>query len=255
MSNLIKKSTEIESIRRASQIVGSVLYNLEKVIKPGLTPLDLDQLAKKLIIDRGGTPAFLGYQGFPNTLCISVNDAVVHGIPTDRRFEEGDVIGIDAGAIVDGWYADGAITVGLSPQTPEVTALLTITEQALEAGILRARAGNHLGDIQASIQQAIEAAGLGIIRHLTGHGIGRQLHEPPEIPNYGRPQTGLILKAGMVLCLEPMVTLGSPDVYIDRDGWTIRTRDRSMGAQFEHTILVTQSAAEILTQKRAWPEA
>jgi methionyl aminopeptidase len=254
MSNLIKTANQIESIRRASQIVGSVLYDLERVIQPGLTPLELDHMAKKMIIERGGKPAFLGYQGFPNTLCISINDAVVHGIPTSRPFEAGDVVGIDAGAIVEGWYADGAITVGLLPRTAATNSLLMITEQALEAGILRARAGNHLGDVQAGIQQVIEAAQLGIIRHLTGHGIGKQLHEPPEIPNYGRPQTGLILQAGMVLCLEPMVTLGSPDVYIDRDGWTIRTRDGSLGAQFEHTILITQSAAEILTQKRAWPE-
>ncbi len=253
MSHLIKTPAQIEAIRRAGQIVGSVLYDLRSRLAVGITPRALDTLARQLIQERHGRPAFLGYHGYPNTLCISVNDVVVHGIPSEVPFAPGDIVGIDAGAISDGWYADAAITVGIGKISPGASQLLAVTERALAAGIARAVPGQYLGDIQAAIQRVIEEEKLGIVRHLTGHGIGRTLHEAPEIPNYGRPGTGLVLQPGMVLCLEPMVTIGDPRVTIDKDGWTIRTADHSLGAQFEHTLAITETGPEILTTLRPWP--
>lgn len=250
---LIKTKEEIAHIRAAGQIVGSLLFELQTMVKPGVLLVELDRFAREFIAKRGGQPAFLGYQNYPATLCISVNDAVVHGIPSDVPLLAGDVVGIDAGAIVDGWYADAAITIGLQPIDPENQRLLEVTQMSLAVGIERARAGRCLGDIQAAIQAVIDEAGFGIIRDLTGHGIGRSLHEEPQIPNFGRLGTGLELKPGMTICLEPMVTLGSPEVIVDRDGWTIRTRDGSSGAQFEHTILITKEEPEILTPLRPWP--
>ncbi len=254
MSQLIKTPAEIAKIRQAGQIVGSVLADLAALVICGARPHDLDQYARETIRQRGGQPAFIGYQGYPATLCISVNNAVVHGLPTAKQFVDGDLVGIDAGAIVDGWYADAAITLGVGQISVKDQHLLTTTQEALQAGIVRARAGRRLGDVQAAIQRVIEAAGLGIIRDLTGHGIGRQLHEEPQIPNYGRAGSGLLLQKGLVICLEPMVTLGSPEIVLDQDRWTIRTLDGSKGAQFEHTILITDDEAEILTPLRAWPE-
>lgn len=253
MNIQIKTTEQVAYLRHAGQIVGSILADLQRLVAPGVRPIDLDQYAKKMIKERGGEPAFLGYEGFPATLCISVNDAVVHGIPSEKPLLAGDLVGFDAGAIVNGWYADGAITLALEPISSATHQLLEVTTRALTAGISRARAGAHLGDIQAAIQAVIEEAKLGIIRDLTGHGIGRDLHEDPQIPNYGRSGTGPLLKAGMVICLEPMVTLGKPDVFVDSDHWTIRTRDGSLGAQVEHTVLITEDEAEILTPIRPWP--
>ena len=253
--SLIKSKEQIALMRQAGQIVGSLLYDLEKMVQSGICPSELDRYAREITKQRGGQPAFLGYDGFPATLCISVNDAVVHGIPDARPFLPGDVVGIDAGAIVDGWYADAALTVLIPPAPRHGEHLLQATQRALEAGIDRVHAGYHLGDVQAAIEQVIHEAGLGIVRDLTGHGIGQNLHEEPQIPNYGRPGSGPILRAGMTICLEPMTTVGDPTVYLDRDGWTIRTRDGSLGAQFEHTILVTDGEPEILTAIRPWPSA
>lgn len=250
----IKTSQEITAIRRAGQIVGSVLFDLAALVRPGMTGLELNATAQRLVAIRGGQPAFYGYNNFPAHICVSVNDAVVHGIPDDQPFKPGDVVGIDAGAVVDGYYADGAITLAVPPIHPKTQRLLAVTEAARAAGIRRATAGRHLGDVQAAIQATIETAGMGIIRELTGHGIGRQLHEPPEIANYGRVGEGPILRPGMTICLEPMVTLGAPDVFLDSDHWTIRTQDHSLGAQFEHTILITEAEPEILTLVRPWPE-
>jgi methionyl aminopeptidase len=223
------------------------------MVRPGVQPTELDQFAREYIEAHGGQNAFLGYDGFPATICISVNDTVVHGIPGKEPFKTGDLVGIDAGAMINGLYADAAVTVGLLPITADAERLLEVTRLALEAGTKRALPGRHLGDVQAAIQAVIEAAGFGIIRDLTGHGIGSELHEEPQIPNYGRPSTGPVLKSGMTICLEPMVTLGKPAVFLDQDHWTIRTRDHSLGAQFEHTLLITEREAEILTQIRPWP--
>lgn len=250
---MVKTAEQLAAMRRAGQIVGSVLYDIEQVIRVGLTPRELDQMARMLIAARGGQPAFLGYQGYPATICVSVNDAVVHEIPRHQPLAAGDVVGIDVGASVNGWYADAAVTIGLPPLAQPANRLLQVTEEALTAGIARVAPGRHLGDVQAAIERIIRQAGLGIVEDLTGHGIGQRLHEPPSIPNYGNPGTGPLLRAGMVFCLEPMATLGKPAVFLDDDHWTIRTRDRSLAAQFEHTIAVTQTGAEVLTLRRPWP--
>lgn len=254
MENItIKTKQEIAAMRRAGQITGSVLSELREMVRAGVRPTELDTTAAKLIRQRGGTSAFLGYRNYPATLCVSVNNAIIHGIPSDTPFASGDVVGIDCGVAVDGLFADAAITVAIPPVAPVAEKLLLVTRRALDAGIIRVTPGRLLGDIQAAIQAEIERAGFGIIRELTGHGIGRALHEPPDIPNYGRTGTGLKLRPGMAICLEPMVTVGSPAIVTDADGWTIRTVDGRPGAQFEHTILVTDTGAEILTPLRPWP--
>lgn len=249
-----KSSEEMAAMRRAGQINGSVLYDLRAMVKPGVTPIDLDERAQELIRSRGGEPAFLGYRNFPAALCVSVNDAVIHGIPDTRPFEPGDIVGIDCGVRVDGLYADSAITVGIPPISDVHERLLLVTRRALDAGIVRVQPGQLLGNIQAAIQAEIERSGFGIVRELTGHGIGRSLHEAPDIPNYGRAGTGIKLKPGMAICIEPMVTVGSADIMTDHDNWTIRTIDGQVGAQFEHTILINDRGAEILTPLRAWPK-
>lgn len=255
MAEITKKTPdEIVAMRRAGQITGSVLHDLRAMLKPGLRPIDLDARAEELIRERGGEPAFLGYRGFPATLCISVNDAVIHGIPNNRPFEPGDIVGIDCGVRVDGLYADSAITIGIPPVSEVHERLLLVTRRALDAGIVRVQPGQLLGNIQAAIQAEIERSGFGIVRELTGHGIGRNLHEAPDIPNYGRAGTGIKLRPGMAICIEPMVTVGSPEIYTDHDNWTIRTQDGLVGAQFEHTLLINERGTEILTPLRPWPK-
>ncbi len=254
MTKASKKSPEaIAAMRQAGQIVGEILFEIQSITKPSVTPADLDGLARKILQERQAAPAFLGYHGYPATICVSVNDTVVHGIPSSTPFVAGDLISVDAGAVVDGYYADAAISFVLDPATPETTRLLETTEAALAAGIARVRDGVPLGDVQAAIGQVIDEAKFGIVYDLTGHGIGRALHEDPSIPNFGRPGSGPVLQAGMTICLEPMVTAGRPDVRLDRDGWTIRTQDHSLSAHFEHTILVTSDGSEILTNVRPWP--
>lgn len=249
-----KNQHAIESMRRAGQVVGAILYELREMVRPGITPLELDRQARQITDAHGALPAFLGYQGYPATICVSVNDVVVHGIPHTEPVKAGDIVSIDAGAIVDGYYADAAISVGVAPVEHEDQRLLDVTRAALAAGVERARAGIHLGDVQAAIGEVIDRAGFGIVYDLTGHGIGRALHEDPSIPNFGKAGTGPVLQAGMTICLEPMVTRGRPDVDMDADGWTIRTKDGSRSAHFEHTVLVTPAGGEILTQVRPWPQ-
>jgi methionyl aminopeptidase len=249
-----KDAQAIASTRTAGQVVGAILYELRAMSKPGITPRALDQRAREILQEHKAEPAFLDYHGYPATICVSVNDVVVHGIPSDQPFRPGDLVSIDAGAIVDGYYADAAISVVLEPALQEDQELIRITQAALEAGIERVRAGRRLGDVQAAIQRIIDEAGYGIVYELTGHGIGRALHEDPSIPNFGEEGTGPTLQAGMTICLEPMVTLGSPDVYTAKDGWTIRTQDGSRAAHFEHTVLVTETGGEILTEARPWPQ-
>lgn len=255
MAEIIKKTPEeIVAMRRAGQINGSVLHDIRTMLKSGVRAIDLDIRAEELIRERGGIPAFLGYRGFPGTLCISINDAVIHGIPDQRQLEPGDVVGIDCGVSVDGLYADSAITCIVPPATETDERLLLVTRRALDAGIVRVQPGQLLGNIQAAIQAEIERSGFGIVRELTGHGIGRSLHEAPDIPNYGRAGTGIKLRPGMAICIEPMVTVGSPNIFTDYDDWTIRTQDHSNGAHFEHTILINERGAEILTPVRPWPK-
>lgn len=245
----LKTREEIARMRRAGGVVAGLLAHLKAMVRPGIKTKDLDEASRKYLKQAGAAPAFLGYRGFPAVLCVSVNEEVVHGIPGERKLLEGDVVSLDAGAIVEGWYADAAITVGVGALPPAATRLIDITRQALEAGIAHAREGNRLSDISHAVQQQIDKEGLGIVRDFVGHGIGRALHEDPPIPNFGLPNTGPRLKAGMVLAIEPMVTMGGYAVEILADGWTAVTCDRSLAAHFEHTIAVTENGAEILTQQ------
>jgi methionyl aminopeptidase len=249
----IKTAEDIESMRQGGRILARVLELLRKEAQPGTTPRDMAFLAKKELQRLGGKPAFLGVPGpppYPDIICISVNDAVQHSIPDDRPFEAGDVVNFDFGVTYNRMVTDGGITVciGGSPD-PDSARLITGTEEALKNALTVVHDGCHVGDISAVIGQTLNQYSLGIVRELTGHGVGYQLHEDgPDIFNYGKPGTGPILKTGMTVAIEPIATLGSPKIYQDNDGWTLKTQDGSLAAQFEHTVLVTKSGCEILTQ-------
>ncbi len=235
---ILKSAEEVELIARASQIVGECHKVLIQELKPGMTTLDLDALTEKCICDLGGIPAFKGYRNYPKSLCASVNDEVVHGIPSKRVLKEGDIIGLDVGAIVEGFYGDGAVTVSIGEVPPRTQELITVTREALAKGLDRARVGNRLSDISAAIQTHVEQHGFSVVRDFVGHGIGRQLHEEPQVPNYGRPGQGPRLKPGMALAIEPMVNMGGTGVKVLDDGWTAVTNDGSLSAHFEHTIAI-----------------
>jgi len=240
-------------MKESCRIVAEVLALVGGRIRPGVTLKDLDAFAEDYIRSQGGEPAFKGYgqdrgNPFPGTLCVSVDDEVVHGIPDERKLEAGQVVSIDVGVKKDGFYGDGARTFAVGPTTEEKNRLLKVTEEALYEGIGKVRAGGHLHDLSAAVQQYVEAAGFSVVRELVGHGIGRNLHEEPAVPNYGVAGTGIILKEGMTIAVEPMVNAGSHEVEVDSDGWTVRTRDGKPSAHFEHTILVRQGEAEILTK-------
>jgi methionyl aminopeptidase len=234
-------------MRRAGRVVGQLLHHLRGLLRPGLKTGELDREAAAFIKQAGASPAFLGYRGFPATICVSVNDEVVHGIPGDRQLRESDIVSVDAGAVVDGLYADAAITEIIGAGTPDAKKLAAATREALQAGIAQARVGNRLSDISHAVQERIERDGFGIVREFVGHGIGRALHEDPPIPNFGPAHLGPRLKAGMVFAIEPMVTLGGPDIEVLSDGWTAVTKDGSLAAHFEHTVAVTDRGPEILT--------
>jgi methionyl aminopeptidase len=243
-----KSPEQVRRMQAAGQVVGETLAAVGAAVAPGVTPRDLDALADREIRARGAVPSFLGYHGYPATLCISVNDVVVHGIPDDAPLEGGDVVSIDCGAVLDGWHGDSAITVGVGPLAAPVAALVAACEQALAAGIAAMRPGGRLGDIGASVEDAVRAAGpYGILTDFTGHGIGRAMHEPPFVPNVRSRRRGPRLEPGVVLAIEPMITLGSPDVSIDADGWTVRTDDASWSAHVEHTVAVTPHGPWVLT--------
>ena len=244
----LKSAQEIERMRKASTVVGGLLSHLKSVVHPGITTRQLDEASSVFLKKANAKPAFLGYRGFPATICVSVNEEVVHGIPGSRRINEGDVVSIDAGAIVDGWYADAAITVAVGQVPKAVQTLIDTTHQSLEAGIAQAVVGNRISDISHAVQTCIDKQGFGIVRDFVGHGIGRALHEDPPIPNFGVPHVGPRIKPGMVLAIEPMVTLGGYEVEILPDGWTAVTKDRSLAAHFEHTIAVTEQGAQVLTR-------
>lgn len=231
----------------AGKKLRSVLQALKAEIKPGITTLSLDKLAERLIIESGSKVSFKGYQGYPHTLCASVNDQVVHCFPSERILQEGDIISLDLGLIWQGWQSDSAITVGVGKISPEAQRLMDITEESLWKGIDEIKPGNTIGDIGAAIQEHAERAGFGVVRSLTGHGIGRKLHEPPAIPNYGRRHKGFPLQAGMVIAIEPMITIGSHEVDIDDINWTVKTVDGSLAAHFEHTIAITEQGHTVLT--------
>ncbi len=244
---LIKSESAIADLRHAGRIWAATMDVLRAAVVPGVTGVHIDTLARETIHKHGGKPAFLGFNEYQFSICWSVNDVVVHGLPNRTPLSPGDVVSIDLGVTYNGWHVDAAITQILEPAAPEDTRMVSVANQALDAGIAAIRDGVRLGDVQAAIQQTIDQAGYGNVTSLTGHGIGRDLHEPPSIPNVGAPNTGITLRAGMVICLEPMITQGSGKVVTDRDGWTIRTADHSRAAHVEHTILITQTGAEILT--------
>ena len=238
---ILKTSEEIELITRAGRIVAECQKLLIGELKPGMTTLELDNLTEECIRDNGAIPAFKGYRNFPNSLCASVNEEVVHGIPSKRVLNDGDIIGLDIGAIVEGFYGDGAVTVPVGEISPHVQTLINVTREGLLKGIEQAVVGNRLSDISAAIQTHVEKHGYSIVRDFVGHGIGRQLHEEPQVPNYGRPGQGPRLKPGMALAIEPMVNLGGSGVKVLDDGWTAVTSDGSLSAHFEHTISIEPS--------------
>lgn len=239
---------EVDLIGRASRVVAEALLALREECKPGVKTLELDRLAEAMLTGRGAKPAFKGYRGYPFTLCTSVNEEVVHGLPSERRLQEGDILSLDLGAIVEGYYGDAAITVPVGKIAPEAARLLQATQEALHCGIAYAAPGQHLTDISHAIQRHVESHGFSVVRIFVGHGIGRALHEEPQIPNFGPPGHGPVLKPGMVLAIEPMVNAGSHEVVVLEDRWTAVSQDRSLSAHFEHTVAITEDGPEILTR-------
>ncbi len=247
---ILKTPAEIDIMAEASRVVAEVLEIIRKEVRPGVSTDDLDQLAEKEILARGAVPAFKGYRKYPKTLCASVNEQVVHGIPSGRKLKEGDIIGLDLGAIVGGFYGDSAVTVAVGPIADKVGHMVQVTEEALYLGIKQAVVGNRLTDISHAVQQHVESAGYSVVTEFVGHGIGRQLHEEPQVPNYGKAGQGPRLQSGMVLAIEPMVNMGGSAVRILADRWTAVTADGSWSAHFEHTIAIQPSGpARILSRR------
>lgn len=243
----LRDRKEIDSIAAAARLVARTLDRLEAELRPGITTAELDRIAEDFIRANGGRPAFKGYRGFPASICPSVNEEVVHAIPGTRSLADGDIVGIDVGVEIGGYYGDAARTLTVGEVKPEVKQLLETAQGALMAGIAQARAGNRLGDISHAIQSHVEARGFSIVRELVGHGIGREMHEEPQVPNYGPADRGPKLMAGQVLAIEPMVNMGGHDVVTRPDGWTVVTKDGSLSAHFEHTVAVGPDGAEILS--------
>jgi len=245
---VIRSDEEIETIKKAGKILAETLGTLKSHVKAGVRTKDLDKIARDEIIKRSGYPAFKGYKGFPGNICTSINETVVHGIPSDKKLKNGDIISLDVGVKFRDYFADAAVTVGVGKISSEVKKLLEVTEKALCIGIENAMPGRRLSDISASIQGFVESNGFSVVRAFVGHGIGTKIHEEPEIPNFGRPGTGPRLEPGMVLAIEPMVNAGTFEVEVLEDGWTTVTKDRRLSAHFEHTIAITKDGAEVLTQ-------
>jgi len=247
---ILKSRQEIEKMRKAGLVVADVLDGIRELIKPGITTQALDEFAEKRIVSAGARPAFKGYRGFPKTLCTSLNEQVVHGIPSrEVSLKEGDIISVDVGAIVEGFYGDGAKTFPVGKVSPEAERLIRVTEESLEKGIAEATAGKRLYDISSAVQRHVEANGFSVVREFVGHGIGRNMHEDPQIPNFGERGQGPRLKAGMVLAIEPMVNSGGAGTVVKEDGWTAVTADGSLSAHFEHTIAIMPEGPWILTKK------
>ena len=247
MGIIIKSAREIEIMRQAGRIVATVLAELKSQVKPGMKTRELDKIAERETEKLGAVPSFKGYHGYPASVCVSINDEIVHGIPGDRIMNEGDIVSIDFGAIYNDFQGDSAITVAVGTITTEAEKLLEATEGSLMAGIQAAHAGARLGDISAAIQDYAESRGYGVVREYTGHGIGRDMHEDPQIPNFGMPGQGPLLKTGMTFALEPMINIGDWRTRVEDDNWTVRTSDGSLSAHFEHTIVITDNGSEILT--------
>ena len=244
---IYKSQAEIDLMREAGAILAETLLQLRTIARPGITLLELDREADRFIRGRGCIPGFVGYQGYRNAICTSVNDQVVHGIPTNRKLREGDLLSLDAGLIHRGFWADAGLSVGIGTMSPDAQRLMDVTRQSLDIGIEQAQVGNRIGDISAAIQQHVEQAGFSVVRQFVGHGIGRDMHEDPQVPNFGIAGRGPLLKPGMVLAIEPMVNAGGPDVALLGDGWTVVTVDHSLSAYFEHSVAITPDGPEILT--------
>lgn len=251
----LKSKADIEKMRRSNMIVFEVLQALAEMVRPGITTNDLDRLARDLTVKKGAKPAFLGYPSaskdvgpFPGVICASKNEEIVHGVPNDVPFREGDIISIDFGCICDDFYGDSATTLPVGQITERATELLVVTKQSLEDAIGQCYAGNRIGDISNAVQTRVEAHGFGVIREFVGHGIGRAMHEPPHVPNFGKPGQGRVLKPGLVIAIEPMVAVGAYDTKILADGWTAVTRDGSLAAHFEHTVAITEGEPYVLSR-------
>ncbi len=246
---IVKSQAEIRKIGEACRIVAEILAGLKAHMAVGMTTADIESFVDEAMRKRGAIAAFRGYRGYPSSVCVSVNDQVIHGIPSQStRLKNGDIVGVDLGVILDGFYGDAAMTIAVGDIQPEAARLMEVTEKALSLGIEEAVAGNRIGDISAAIQEHVEANGFSVVRAFVGHGIGRSLHEDPQVPNFGRRGQGLRLKEGMTLAIEPMVNAGGHEVRILEDGWTALTSDGSLSAHFEHTIAVTKHAPKILTK-------
>ncbi|MCX6251275.1 MAG: type I methionyl aminopeptidase [Bacteroidetes bacterium] len=243
----LKSEDEIAILRENALIVSRTLAEVAKYIEPGVSTSELDRIAEEFLIEEGAIPGFKGYNGFPNTLCVSINEEIVHGIPGERVLKNGDIVSIDCGSIRKGYYGDSAYTFTVGDVAPEVLGLLKKTKESLFLGIEMAIAGKRVGDISSAVQDFVESFGYSVVRELVGHGIGRHLHEKPDIPNYGRQGQGVKLQEGLVICIEPMINLGTKSILQANDGWTIRTADRLPSAHFELTVVVRKEKAEILS--------
>jgi methionyl aminopeptidase len=245
---VLKSEDEIKRMSEACRIVAEVLEGIKKMVAPGMMTKEIDEFAESFIRSKGAKPAFKGYRGYPSSVCTSINEQVVHGIPSSTKMRNGDIISLDIGVNYRGFFGDAALTMPVGTIGKEAERLVTVTEQALQVGMDQAVAGNRISDISASIQHCAESEGFSVVRTFVGHGIGRELHEEPQIPNYGRPGEGPEIRAGMTLAIEPMVNAGGWEVSILKDGWTAVTKDRKLSAHFEHTVAVTKNGLEILTK-------
>lgn len=251
---VLKSPLEIDKMRASNMMVAAILARLKSEIAPGIATLELDRLAEGLCRSQGAEPAFKGYSGFPFSVCVSINDQVVHGFPSKRKLKEGDIVSLDFGVIRDGFFGDSAITVAVGEISREAQKLMDVTRESLHLGIEQARPGNRLGDISHAVQNHAEGHGFSVVRKFVGHGIGRAMHEEPQIPNYGRAGVGIELKAGMCLAIEPMINAGGYEVRIKQDGWTAVTADGKLSAHFEHTIAVTENGPVILSRQNGLEE-
>jgi methionyl aminopeptidase len=251
----LKTKEEIELIRLSGVVLGKAHAEVAKVVKPGITTAALDKIAEEYILDNGGTPSFKGYNGFPASLCISVNEKVVHGFPSKYELKEGDIVSVDCGVLLNDFHSDSAYTYAVGEISPQVLKLLTITKESLYLGIAQAIAGGRIGDVSYAVQSYVEKNGFTVVRELVGHGVGKSLHESPEVPNYGKRGQGIKLEQGLVIAIEPMVNMGSRNIVQENDGWTIRTADRKPSAHFEHTVAINEGKPDILTTFKYIEEA
>ena len=245
---ILKTDKEIELMRQAGQIVAYVWEKLREKVRPGISGEELNNYAEELILKKGAIPVFKGHQGFPAAICVSTNEVVVHGVPTKKELKEGDIVSLDVGVRYKGYCGDGAITLPVGRVSPEAKRLIEVTRKALFKAIKQAKPGNRLSDISWAVQSFVEKQGFSVIRKFVGHGIGKEIHEDPRIPNFGKPHQGVVLEKGMVFCIEPMVSAGRYEVEIGPDGWTAATKDKSLSAHFEHMIAIRDKGAEILTE-------